>query len=511
MSNALSETNAVRRFVLDPAEVDPDGVALIDAPTGAETTRGQLAEGVAAAAGALAALGIQREQRVMMMMADRPSFLEVFYGAMSIGAVPVPVSTMLVTKDYRFLLEDSRATACIVSDVFAGEVLPATEDQPWLEHVVVQGAAAASGLHYETLRDAASTISIFPADGEDIAFWLYTSGTTGFPKGALHRHVDMSFLTDNYGAGILEMGPEDRCYMVPKLFFAYGLGINYFALGTGGTHILFDGRPTVEAIVDHVARHKPTMFWGVPTFMAQLVAAGVPDGLFADTRIGVTGGEPLPSDVWRRCKEELGLTVLDSIGSTELAHIYIANRLDRQHPGSQGWVVDGFEVEIRDDEGNVVPDGEPGQLYVAGESVTPGYWRRTDRNRQAFHGRFFATGDTFVRNDDESYSYLGRGDDMIKSGGIWVSPTEVESAVMEVEGVVLAAVVGKADDDGLTKPKAFVVLEPEVTPDDAMAGKIQDHVKATQAKFKYPRWVEFVDELPQTATGKVKRHLLRDT
>ena len=417
----------------------------------------------------------------------------------------------VVSPSYRMLLvAEQRSLANKTPPEAMDLIWELTEGQPWLEQVVVQGRATDAALHYESLRDAASAVPLFPADGEDIAFWLYTSGTTGFPKGALHRHVDLGFLTDNYANSVLGMGPDDRSYMVPKLFFAYGLGVNYFTLGTRGTHVLFDGRPTVDAVVAHLARHRPTLFWAVPTFMAQLLAAGVPEGTFDDTRIAVTGGEPLPADVWRRCRDELGLTVLDSIGSTELAHIYIANRPDRQHPGSQGWVVDGFEVEIRDNAGRPVPDGEPGQLFVAGESLTPGYWRRTDRNRQAFHGRFYATGDTFVRNDDESYSYLGRGDDMIKSGGIWVSPTEVESAVMEVDGVVLAAVVGKTDDDGLTKPKAFVVLEPGCEADDSMVVAIQEHVKATQARYKYPRWVEFVDELPQTATGKVKRHLLRD-
>lgn len=502
--------NAVQRFILDQAASDPDGVALIDATTGAETTRSQLAKGVAAAAGALVALGVRREQRVMMMMADRPSFLEVFWGAMSIGAIPVPVSTMLVTKDYRFLLEDSRASVCVVSDLFVDQVLAATTEQSSLDHVLVQGDAPVGVLHYESLRDAASPAPLFQSDGEDVAFWLYTSGTTGFPKAAMHRHVDLGFLTDRYARGVLDMGPGDRSYMVPKLFFAYGLGANYFALGTGGSHVLFDGRPTVDAVVEHVSRHRPTLLWGVPTFMAQLLASGVDPEQLSSLRCAITAGEPLPAGVWTRCRDELGMLALDGIGSTELAHIYLSNRLDRQRPGSQGWVVDGYEVEIRNDAGELVPDGEPGELFVAGESVTSGYWRRTDRNRQVFHGRFFATGDTFVRNDDDSYSYLGRGDDMIKSGGIWVSPAEVENAVMEVDGVLLAAVVGKSDDDGLVKPKAFVILEDGVVGDQAMSAKIQDHVKQTQAKFKYPRWVEFVTELPQTATGKVKRHELRD-
>lgn len=504
--------NAVHRFILDPAERNPDAVALIDGPTGAETTRGQLAEGVLKAAGALAALGIRSEQRVMMMMADRPTFLEVFWGAIAHGAIPVPVSTMLPSKDYRFLIEDSRAVAIVVSDLFADQVLPATTNQPFLEHILGEGPAQHGGLlPYEALRDGAEEAPIFPADDEDVAFWLYTSGTTGFPKGAMHRHIDMGFLTEVYAQGVLEMTGEDRVYMVPKLFFAYGLGINYFALATGATHVLFDGRPTVPDVLDHVMRHRPTMFFGVPTFMAQLLASEVPDDAFSSVRVGITGGETLPADIYRRAKDELGLTILDCVGSTELAHIYVCNRLDRQIPGSSGWAIDAFDVELRDDDGNVVGIGEPGQMYVAGESVTPGYWRRTEHNRRVFHGRFMATGDTFVQNEDESYTYLGRGDDMIKASGIWVSPAEVEAAIIEIPGVVLAAVVGADDDDGLVKPKAFVVLGEGTTGDDALVDRIQDHVKSTLAPFKYPRWVEFVDQLPTTATGKVKRHLLRES
>lgn len=506
--------NAVRRFVLDPAESQPERVVLLDGPTGAQTTRAELADGVGRAAGALAALGVEAEQRVLLVMADRPAFLEMFWGAITIGAIPVPVSTMLTAKDYEFLLRDSRASAVIVSDLFATSVQPATVDQPFLRHVVVEGGNGDEPpegmLSYLQLRAVGEPQPVYPSDGEDIAFWLYTSGTTGFPKGAMHRHETMSFLTDRFARDVMQITEHDRMYAVPKLFFAYGLGVNYFALGLGASQVLFDGRPTVDAIVDHVTAHEPTMFWGVPTFVAQLLSSDAPDDLFSSVRIAVTGGETLPDDLRRRCLERWGLTILDAIGSTEAAHIYLCNRLDRQHPGATGWVVDGFEVELRDDEGNVVPGGTPGELYLAGGSLTSGYWRRNDRNREVFHGRFLATGDTFVRNSDESYTYLGRGDDMIKAGGIWVSPAEVEAAIVELPEVALAAVVGVLDEAGLEKPKAFVVLETGAIGDDALATRIQDHVRTSLASYKYPRWVEFVDELPQTATGKVKRYLLRE-
>ncbi len=504
--------NAPRQFILEPAEADADREVLIDAVGGDTLTRGELAEGVARTAGGLAALGLQPEQRVLMVMADRFGFVETFWGAMSMGAVPVPVSTMLTTKDYRYLIEDSRARVVVVSGEFLDKVLPALEGLDRAPRLLVEGPGDQVGPEsLSELQAASDPAPLFPATGEDIAFWLYTSGTTGFPKGVLHRHVDMSFLTEKFGRGVMGIGEEDRMYAVPKLFFAYGLGVNYFALGLGASQVLFDGRPTVPDVVDHVGRYRPTLFWGVPTFLAQLLSAEVPPEAFSSVRAAVTGGETLPDDIRRRCEERFGFPTLDAIGSTELAHIYICNRIDRQRPASVGWVVDGFEVEIRDPAGVPVPDGEPGELHVAGESVTPGYWRRTARNREVFHGRYFATGDTFVRNEDGSYTYLGRGDDMIKAGGIWVSPTEVEAAIVELPEVVMAAVVGHRDDQGLEKPKAFVVLEESALPSDELAERIKDHVRSRLAPFKYPRWVEFVEDLPLTATGKVKRYMLRES
>ncbi len=514
--SSLTSSSAVDRFVLAPAAAGPGGTALIDAPTGRTTSRAELADGVLRAAAALRHLGVQPEQRVMLVLADRPAFLHAFFGAMAIGAVPVPVSTMLTAKDYRFLLEDSRAVALLVSDLFTSEARPAADDQPFLRHVLVDSAdgdgdddsfgaacAAATPLRREEL---------FPATDDDTAFWLYTSGTTGFPKAAVHRHIDLGFLTDAYARGVLAMGPADRVYSVPKLFFAYGLGNAYFALGTGATLVLHDSRPTVDAVAEHVERHGVTLFFAVPTFLAQTLGSDVTPAAFATVRQGITGGEPLPPEIGRRFLERFGVELLDGIGTTELGHIFISQRPGRVRPGATGWPVDGFDIELRADDGSLVADGEPGNLWVAGESVTTGYWRRTDLNRRVFQGRFLATGDTFVRNDDGSYTYLGRNDDMIKAGGIWVSPSEVEACIVELEEVAVAAVVGATDGDGLTKPKAFVIPAPAgagLAPGELEA-RVQAHVKARLAPFKYPRWVEVRAELPMTATGKIKRYLLRD-
>ncbi|MDH4076529.1 MAG: benzoate-CoA ligase family protein [Acidimicrobiia bacterium] len=504
--------NAVERFVLAPAAADPVGTAVIDAPTGRTTTRAGLAEGVLRAAAALRGLGVQPEQRVLLVLADRPAFLHAFFGAMAIGAVPVPVSTMLTAKDYRFLLEDSRAVALLVSDLFTAEVLPAAAGQPFLGQVLVEGGGDDRFTAACTATTPLRAEDVFPATEDDAAFWLYTSGTTGFPKAAVHRHIDLGFLTDAYARGVLAMGPADRVYSVPKLFFAYGLGNAYFALGTGATLVLHDDRPTVAAAIDHVERHGVTLFFAVPTFLAQTLASDADPAAFVTVRQGITGGEPLPPEIGRRFLERFGVELLDGIGTTELGHIFISQRPGRVRPGATGWPVDGFDIELRADDGSLVPDGEPGNLWVAGESVTTGYWRRTDLNRRVFQGRFLATGDTFVRNDDGSFTYLGRNDDMIKAGGIWVSPSEVEACIVELEEVAVAAVVGATDGDGLTKPKAFVIPGPagSALGPGELEARVQAHVKARLAPFKYPRWVEVRDELPMTATGKIKRYLLRD-
>ncbi|MCP5026021.1 MAG: benzoate-CoA ligase family protein [Actinomycetia bacterium] len=493
--------NAVQRFVIDPGNQAPDRVAVIDAPTGQRVTCSQLLAGVERAAVTLAAAGLEPEQRVMLVLADRASFLHWFWGAMWIGAVPVPVSTMLSEKDYRFLLEDSRAAGLIHSAEFAASAGAASVGQPFLrwswqdgdEEEVATGPAPDS----------------FPAIADDTAFWLYTSGTTGFPKAAMHRHVDLSFCTDAYADVVLDMNESDVVYSVAKLFFAYGLGnAGYFPAATGATAVLNPGRPVAGEVAEHVRTYRPTLFFGVPTFFAGLLASELPADTFESLRLAVSAGEPLPADLHRRFLDRFGVEILDGIGTTELAHIFISNRPGRSVGGSTGTAVDGYEIEIRGEDGAVVPDGEPGQLFVAGESVMTGYWNRTDRNRQALQGRFLATGDSYQRNPDGTYICLGRTDDMLKVGGIWVSPAEVEACIVELPEVIQAAVVGATDDQDLVKPKAFVVPA-EGVDREALVGQVQAHVKSTLAPYKYPRWVDVVDELPQTATGKIKRYLLR--
>jgi benzoate-CoA ligase family protein len=421
---------------------------------------------------------------------------------MWIGAVPVPVSTMLTEKDYRFLLEDSRAVGAVFSPDFQEIVTSAAEEQPFLRWSQVDN-------DFEIDSEGIETPRPYPAVEDDVAFWLYTSGTTGFPKGVMHRHADLGFCTDVYATAILEMNADDVVYSVAKLFFAYGLGnAGYFPAGTGASVILNPGRPVAEDIAAHVNTHRPSLFFGVPTSFGQLLGSEIPDDTFESVRVAVSAGEPLPGEIHRRFKERFGVEILDGLGTTELAHIAISNRPGQSVPNSSGTVVVGYEVSIRDESGVEVPDGESGTLHIKGESVMTGYWNRTARTRQALIGEFLATGDTYVQNPDGTYTCLGRTDDMLKVGGIWVSPAEVESCILELEHISQVAVVGAEDEEGLIKPKAYVVLAGSDENVDIEA-EVQGHVRSRLAPYKYPRWVEIVEALPQTATGKIKRYLLR--
>jgi benzoate-CoA ligase family protein len=305
------------------------------------------------------------------------------------------------------------------------------------------------------------------------------------------------------------MTAEDRVYSVAKLFFAYGLGnAGYFPADTGACAILNPARPDPVAVAEHVRTHRPTLFFGVPTFYAALLAADLAPDTFESVRIAVSAGEGLPADIHRRFGERFGVEILDGIGTTEILHVFVSNRPGESVPGTSGVPVEGYDVELRDGDGNPVPDGEPGNLWVAGESVTVGYWNRTKQNRAVLQGRFMATGDEYVRDADGFFRYLGRSDDMLKVGGLWVSPAEVESCIVELPDVVQAAVVGAETGDGLVKPRAFVVGAPASA--EGLGERVQAHVRQRLAPYKYPRWVEVVDELPTTATGKVKRYLLRE-
>ncbi|MGQ0464729.1 MAG: benzoate-CoA ligase family protein [Sporichthyaceae bacterium] len=462
-------------------------------------TYAQLAAAVHAAAAGWRALGIRPEERVVLVSADREELLVAFLSLMRIGAVPVPVSTMYRDTEIAELLVDSRARAVVASPEFADAV-----------HAAV---AIAGGPELLLGTDDVAALtgdddSVHPTWEESPALWLYTSGTTGVPKAAMHRHGSVRFVAEQYGRQVLGITSEDRCLSVAKLFFAYGLGNSaLFPLSVGATTILEPARPTPDVIRESLEKHRPTLFFGVPTFYAGLLAADLPPETFSSVRLCVSAGEPLPAELYRRFTERFGVDIVDGIGSTEALHIFLSNRPGQVRPGTTGVPVPGYDLRLVDDEGAEVAAGTPGHLQIRGGSLTTGYWCRTDTTRAAFVGEWMRTGDTYVQDADGYYACLGRSNDMIKAGGIWVSPGEVEACLLAQPGVAQAAVVAVPDADGLDKPVACVVAAPNVVLDpDALIAACRESLAA----FKRPRHVLVVDALPQTATGKVRRFQVRE-
>ncbi|HEX2914721.1 MAG TPA: benzoate-CoA ligase family protein [Chloroflexia bacterium] len=487
---------------------------------GREVTYAQVAEQVNRAGNALRALGLQMEQRVLLLLLDSPEYAAAFFGAMKIGAVPIPTNTLLKPADYKYLLNDSRAVFAIVSEPLL-PVLEAVRDEcRYLREIVVVsnqpgGASEADlktkgyKLFHELLEEASPILEAEPTSRDDAAFWLYSSGTTGFPKGAVHLHRDMVYCTEYYARGILNMTENDRCYSVAKLFFAYGLGNGlYFPFGVGGSTVLLPGRPEPRKIFELVATYKPTLFYGVPTAYAQLLATAG-DFDMSSVRAGVSAGEALPKSVWERFKERFGVEILDGIGSTEVLHIFISNRLGDVRPGSSGKVVPGYEARIEDEQGREVGPNEEGHLLIKGSSTCVYYWNKWDKSRETIIGEWIRTGDKYHKDEDGYYWYHGRADDMIKAGGIWVSPVEVENALAAHPAVLETGVIGRMDADELYKPCAFVVLKSDYQAGPELEAELKQFVKDKIAVYKYPRWIIIVDSLPRTATGKLQRFKLR--
>jgi benzoate-CoA ligase family protein len=484
-------------------------------PRGTHTYAELTAEVRRVAAG-LVAIGVRPEERVLLCMTDDVELVSGILAAMYIGAVAVPSSTMLTGGELAKLVTDSRARVLVGSETFAPAVTAAAADAPDLRHVVLTGDTAPqpsgpTGLTWQDLLDAGAGSPVtapYPTWDESPALWLYTSGTTGTPKGAMHRHVDIRFVTETYGAQVLGLSPDDVCLSAAKLFFAYGIGNSlFFPLAVGASAVLEPARPNPQLYADRIAEHGVTLFFGGPSFWAPLMAADLPRETFATVRNGVSAGEALPARMLHGVREQYGFEILDGIGSTEALHIFISNVPGRAVPGSSGFPVPGYRVELRRADGSVIEGaGEAGMLYVAGESVCTGYWCRTEVNRAVFQGEWMRTGDQYVRGEDGSFTCLGRADDVLKVGGIWVSPTEVETRLLEHPSVAEAIVVGVPDDDGLDKPVAYLVPRSgaRIDPDEVIA-----FCRAGLASFKRPRLVIEVGELPKTATGKIQRYRLR--
>ncbi|MBV9121036.1 MAG: benzoate-CoA ligase family protein [Chloroflexi bacterium] len=484
---------------------------------GQSYTYAEIADRCGRAAVALRALGVGMEERVLLLMLDGPDWIAAFFGAIRAGIVPVPINTNMKPADYEYVLNDSRAAAAIVSSDLIGLLEPLEGRLPWLRRLVVADAnppaEPINGLRVdrwdELLSQADPDFPPARTSKDDACFWLYSSGTTGFPKGAVHLQHDAIYTCDTYAREVLQITPEDRCFSVAKLFFAYGLGNALtFPFRFGASTILHPGKPDPASVFDIVERERPTLFFGVPTsYAAMLDYAAERDPDFSSVRLCVSAGEALPPAISERWQARFGVEILDGIGSTEVLHIFISNRAGQVRHGSSGTVVDGYEARLLDDDGAPVEQGQTGNLWIKGDSTCAYYWNKHERTKDTISGHWIRTGDKY-RQDADGYFWMeGRLDDMLKVGGIWVSPVEVESALIAHEAVLECAVVGHHEGDGLVKPRAFVVLRPGKS---CGVEELKAFVKERIASYKYPRWIEFVDELPKTATGKIQRYRLRD-
>ncbi len=481
-------------------------------------TYGALDARIRRAAAGLRALGIRREERVLVLMHDCVDWPVAFLGALYAGMVPVAVNTLLTADDYAYMLENSRAQAAWVS----GALLPAltaamTRSDHEITKVIVsqpQAPLHPSEIDMEAFLDAHAPAAKPATTGaDDPAFWLYSSGSTGRPKGTVHSHANPYWTAELYGKRVLQLTEQDICFSAAKLFFAYGLGNALtFPMSVGATTMLMPERPTPEATFKRwtggVGGARPTAFFGAPTgFAGMLAHPALPERDAVSLRLVSSAGEALPAEIGERFKAHFGVDIVDGIGSTEMLHIFLSNRPEKVRYGTTGWPVPGYEVELRGEGGAPVADGEPGDLYIHGPSAAMMYWGNRAKTRDTFQGGWTKSGDKYVHNSDGSYTYSGRTDDMLKVSGIYVSPFEVEATLVQHPAVLEAAVIGKEDAEGLTKSKAFVVLKSGASVDE---DALKAFVKERLAPYKYPRFIEFVADLPKTATGKIQRFKLRD-
>jgi benzoate-CoA ligase len=461
-------------------------------------------------------LGVNREQRVLLALMDSPEFLYCFFGAIKIGAVAVPVNPWLRAHEYEYLLNDTEARVALISEASLPEIQKLRRDRLYhLKNIVlVRSSNPEFASLSELMKTASSELHPRPTRRDEAAFWLYSSGSTGAPKGCVHLHRDMVVCSEAYAKGILRMVESDRCYSVARLFFAYGLGnAGYFPLYCGATTILAPARPTPAGIFADIRRYRPTLFFSVPSNYAALLAYESEDGKEFDLssiRHAISAGESLPAPLFERFKQRFGVEILDAWGSTETLQMAISNRPGEVRPGSSGKVISGYEAKIVNENGDPVEQGEIGQLLIRGDSICIGYWNQHEKTKATFDGVWFRTGDKYYQDEAGYFWYAGRADDLFKVNGRWLSPAEVESALIAHPAVREAGVVAREDGAGLTKPAAYVVVNENFTPNDALRQELQDWVGQKLGSYKKPKWIEYLPELPKTATGKLQRFKLRE-
>lgn len=506
----------VATYFVDRHVLEGKGSAIAIECGDEQVTYRKLFEEVNRVGNALREIGVRMEERVAILLPDSPEFLYSFFGAIRIGAVAVPINTYLQPSDYEYLLNDMRARVLVVHATLLKLVSGIPRERlAYLEKIVVVGGDRPEYLSFSELTKPSSA-ELQPAQTskDDAAFWLYSSGSTGNSKACIHLHHDMVVCSELYAKGILEMNERDRCYSVARLFFAYGLGnAGYFPLSCGATTILSPDRPNPAAIFANIERYRPTLFFSVPSNYAALLShqrVDGPDFDLSSVRHAISAGESLPAALFERFKQRFGVEILDSLGSTETLQMVIANRPGEIRPGSSGRIIPGYEARLVDDEGRDVACGEIGALLIKGDSTCAGYWNRHEKTKEAFEGHWFRTGDKYYQDEDGYFWYAGRADDLFKVNGRWLSPAEVESALIAHPAVQEAAVIAREDDNKLTKPAAYVVVKSGRLPDDDLARALQDWVTQKLGAYKRPRWVRFLPELPKTSTGKLQRFKLRE-